>query len=984
MVITLNYSQNPIFAYTSIAAHENGNQLVAVGENAIIISEDNGTTWTSIDLQYLLENILLDYVIYGNGIYIAISNRANRIIRSIDGYIWNDVTPDIEIFGSLCSVAYGKNTFVIVGSNVILKSTDNKGLEWTSITPPDINITGLTSVTFGNDLFIAAGTIPNILTKAKEVLILISNNGYTWSKVLPDISGFGLSITFGNGVFVVVGKTQEENYSGLVIKSNDNGSTWTDVSPSSDNNYLQYSNWTSVSYGNNSFIVAGESGRVMQSIDTTMNDWVNISPDNIDSAKYNDWYSVIYNNDSYLAVGGNGKIIKMSNVSSITDGMWSNWFNVSPFGNTGLDVYKLTWSIAHGTTNNFISVCSDGRILKSIDSGDTWIDITPTYPTDTTNILYSITYGNGIYVISGLRSETSNSFAIILTSIDNGNNWVEQPISYNYTNLYSVTYGNNCFLAVGSELNINGDGIDTPLTYLEYIILKSDGNGENWEQITLTNPKIGVLNSVIYGATNNVIAVGNDGIVIKSVNNGNTWTNITLVDIEKYTWNSISYGGNGIFIAVGVNGQLMKTPDNGDSWYLVNSDSNTTLNAVTYNGTEYIAVGICGTIIKGIDDGDTWSQITDDNINNSNSIDWECVVYGDSKYIAVGFHGEITKSIDAGDTWINVSPSNTYESLNIKDTIWYSITYGDNNTYVGIGYSVDGMEIMKSIDNGITWINVTPKNINYLKNTNMNSVIYGGNNTYIAVGYYRIFIAGIKAGYIIKSTDGGDTWEYITSPILDNNQLYSIVYGGNDTYIAVGNIIIKSTDGGVTWVDKTPDIEFESLFSITHGDNNTYIAVSDDGIIIKSTDGGDKWIDVSFTLATWNSIAYGGDNNYIVVGDSSKDGGTIIMSNDGGNTWRNYSSSIIDKWTSVSSNNNEYVVVGESGNIIISNKNYINWNLIQLPNIPGPINLYSTVYGQNRFILGGDFNAILYLDNVNIDYTVPEYAGLVKLTLKRK
>ena len=66
---------------------------------------------------------------------------------------------------------------------------------------------------------------------------------------------FKIGVTFGNNIFVEVG------YSGKIVRSTDNGTTWENAtSPGSGNNYY------GVGFGNNTFVAVG-SGKIVRSTD---------------------------------------------------------------------------------------------------------------------------------------------------------------------------------------------------------------------------------------------------------------------------------------------------------------------------------------------------------------------------------------------------------------------------------------------------------------------------------------------------------------------------------------------------------------------------------------------------------------------------------------------------------------------------------------------------------------------------------------------
>jgi hypothetical protein len=99
---------------------------------------------------------------------------------------------------------------------------------------------------------------------------------------------------------------------------------------------------------------------------------------------------------------------------------------------TSNDLYGVTYG-----NGLFVAVGEEGTILTSRD-GVNW---TPR-ASGTDNSLEGVTYGNGLFVAVGEEGT-------ILTSRD-GVNWTER-ISGTSNDLYGVTYGNGLFVAVGEE-----------------------------------------------------------------------------------------------------------------------------------------------------------------------------------------------------------------------------------------------------------------------------------------------------------------------------------------------------------------------------------------------------------------------------------------------------------------------------------------------------------------------------------------------------
>jgi hypothetical protein len=143
----------------------------------------------------------------------------------------------------------------------IVRSTDN-GTNWSHVTTGYASNSGnnykaslygtdhLRGVTFGNNTFVAVGYTGKIIRS--------TNDGSSWDNVTK-VNNYNLyGVTFGNGTFVAVGQ------SGTIIKSTNNGASWS--SSSSGGKTLN-----GVTFGNNIFMAVGEDGRIVKSTDDGSN-----------------------------------------------------------------------------------------------------------------------------------------------------------------------------------------------------------------------------------------------------------------------------------------------------------------------------------------------------------------------------------------------------------------------------------------------------------------------------------------------------------------------------------------------------------------------------------------------------------------------------------------------------------------------------------------------------------------------------------------
>lgn len=167
-------------------------------------------------------------------------------------------------------------------------------------------------------------------------------------------------------------------------------------------------------------------------------------------------------------------------------------------------------------------------------------------------------------------------------------------------------------------------------------------------------------------------------------------------------------------------------------------------------------------------------------------------------------------------------------------------------------------------------------------------------------GYFRtIAFADQNIGYaltsrcvILKTTDGGDTWEQMTEPIPETEytSVKMEVMDADHIFVALstGNMM-KSYDGGVTWT-VTPQCFQTSLLDMFFLNENDGFGLIDYGKILKTNNGGDSW--TQFHLSTLNpmyamlypsAIEFTDELTGYVF--AAGDCGKVFKTEDGGDSW---------------------------------------------------------------------------------------------------
>lgn len=279
---------------------------------------------------------------------------------------------------------------------------------------------------------------------------------------------------------------------------------------------------------------------------------------------------------------------------------------------------------------------------------------------------------------------------------------------------------------------------------------------------------------------------------------------------------------------------------------------------------------VAGTnIIKTSDGGKTWEKYS-----TGSSYSLTDLSFINDIGWASASNNNLYKSDDKGVVWSKVIVSNPSGKLyNFNGIRFLNQTDGlvVGNYYSSSQYGL----ILKTTDGGTTW-NVKSDN---LKDTTFLSIRYVDKNTAYAIGYAYINYNYVPVIY--KTEDAGDTWIQQSLPSVGNLRLKSFSILNKTSIIAVGDTgLILKTDDGTTWTKQTSGISY-SLYSVQFINNETVFASGDSGTIIKSSDGGVTWKKESVTNLGYNiqtSIYFksdargwvGGYGNIAIFKDLSK------------------------------------------------------------------------------------------------------------------
>ena len=273
-----------------------------------------------------------------------------------------------------------------------------------------------------------------------------------------------------------------------------------------------------------------------------------------------------------------------------------------------------------------------------------------------------------------------------------------------------------------------------------------------------------------------------------------------------------------IVVTVGDNGTILKTTDGGTTWVQKNFNTTYNLRKVQFGSANVgYAIGFYtnssqGILLKTINGGENWNFVISPNFSNVFGIS----VVNENIFYIIGTgvsYSELLKTVDGGNTFVSIC-------VNILN---------ENFQFINeqVGYYASNSGLFKTVDNGITWLQVNNLEIFDFQFIDEN------------VGFFR----GGPGYGLHKTIDGGLTYDYLTYTTTNMGKMYAssqkVVWGFTVNHVLNGQP--EYTTRGETLANGSFNrIDVASpLFKAMHFANPTtgYAVDIDNGIIYKNTTG---------------------------------------------------------------------------------------------------------------------------------------------------
>jgi len=254
----------------------------------------------------------------------------------------------------------------------------------------------------------------------------------------------------------------------------------------------------------------------------------------------------------------------------------------------------------------------------------------------------------------------------------------------------------------------------------------------------------------------------------------------------------------------------------------------------------------------------------------------------DSDYL--GMYGDtVLHTHDYGGAW-TATPTSPFNTLgrNATSVVVVVLPNDEHRTIVGGGASpATWPEIGYSDDEGLNWTNVNPCTVGH-----------GGDgvNALHRDRLGRIW-AALDDGVICVSTDQGATWAIAEDAVETGEDLNGIAFYTEQIGYAVGdnNAMLKTTDGGDTWdLILGPAATFNLLSVAVNYLGHVFVSTND-ARLFRSVDSGTTWVAILDLLAgSIDRVKFDPKLQYVgcLVHNDAAARGTMHRSEDGGVSWR--------------------------------------------------------------------------------------------------
>lgn len=572
--------------------------------------------------------------------------------------------------------------------------------------------------------------------------------------------------------------------------------------------------------------------------------------------------------------------------------------------------------VASKTNNNFFClIVSD--VYMSADLGDNWELISD----------YNKT--------GGIQEIECDLYGSLIAAADNGVFSTRTGTSWN-----DLNFGNDLTNKFVSEIEIDKSNVIYALrgNSQRDRIYKFDDDNNVWNS-TSRLPSGGQIKIFRLNSDGNIFVCDYDNNFFRSLDGGNSWETLTGISENSYfIKNFIITPDDKIILEIN-NQKLLLSSNKGNSWQTIYENSVDDIFS-TDDGNIYANIYSGGEkpgVVFTRDQGKTWDTFNFLYVPVSNIL-----IRNDNRIFAASSqeHKGLYSSSDKGNTWENLEiPDIVFSAKSISSNAGGRIVFCDNyRTHI-------------SIDDGVSW------NTYSLGTGNSNSVTGG-----LILPDNTILVGGISSAYttttwLARSTNDGQTWEYITD--ITYQSFIQIKYSkqSNSIFALTASYSRPGMSGGTSYVLRSINNgnNWEEVYSISNYSGSNYewfksigcrqdgtIFLSSDKALYRSSNNGSDWTKIDSLLSHTNftNFVFDSQNNIYAYNENG-----IYKSNDNGIIWTIVDTAMQITAVDVSPDNFLYIGTKDRGiftndSSILSSKHTdeIPDNFLLQQNFPNPFN----------------------------------------------
>jgi len=275
-----------------------------------------------------------------------------------------------------------------------------------------------------------------------------------------------------------------------------------------------------------------------------------------------------------------------------------------------------------------------------------------------------------------------------------------------------------------------------------------------------------------------------------------------------------------------------------DVWGLESKDS------IFFAGTEIGFQGP-GYVFRSMDYGVSW-----DTVNGLPYAGGWTLIFSDSILVAGSFGSGIYLSSDMGNTW-TIPDSGIISNENVHVII-------KHKTYLFAGTAVNGNGILRSSDNGRSWIPV---------------------NTGLPIGFFLslasngqdLYTGTAFTGEVFRSTNDGMNWFFAGNGLPSSSNVATLAARGSNIYAGLGSGegVYFSSDSGENWASISTSISIGQVWSLVLADTSLFVGSIGTGVFLTQNNGiswtevneGLTHLNIRSLLITNNHFLYAGTTN---------------------------------------------------------------------------------------------------------------------------